>query len=133
MKPFTIAIALLIILAGCAQSPSGQTTSAKEIPIGAILILSGPGATWGTSSVNGAQMAIDEINSQGGVNGKQLKLIAEDTAGEPKKAIDAYHKLRNIDGTHIILGTTWTREGLPVAPLAAKDDVVMISPSLGVA
>jgi branched-chain amino acid transport system substrate-binding protein len=144
MKTSKVAIALgllLILITGCAQAPTGKASSKtargergeQEIAIGGILILTGPGASWGRSSLNGAQLAIDEINAQGGVNGKNLRLTADDTGGDPKRAIAAYRKLRDIDGAQFIIGTTWSRDGLPIAPIAAKDDVVMISPSLGVA
>jgi branched-chain amino acid transport system substrate-binding protein len=134
MKQILCIVLAAILIAGCAQQPTGQTTGATaEIPIGAILILSGPGAAWGQSSVNGAQLAIEDINDAGGIGGKRLRLITEDTSGDPKTAIAAYQKLRDSDDTQFIIGTTWSREGLAVAPIAAQDDVVVVSPSLGVA
>jgi branched-chain amino acid transport system substrate-binding protein len=101
------------------------------IPIGGIFILTGQGASWGEASRNGMELAIQDINAAGGVNGKLLKGIYEDDGSDPQKAISAVHKLTESDGARFIIGTNWSNTGVPVAPVAAAAHVVMISPSLG--
>lgn len=132
MKPNQIATALLILLTGCGGL-TGQVVQEGTIDIGVIAILTGPGGTWGESTVNGAQMAVDEINAQGGVNGRMLELSVEDSRNDAKTVLSAYRKFHDIDGISYIIGTSWSQEGLPLIPIASQDDVVMISPSLGVA
>lgn len=119
------AIILSLLLASCAP--------AQDIEIGVLVILTGPGATWGQSSMNGAQLAAEELNREGGVLGREIKLIAEDTKASPRTALSGYRKLRDASDVHYIIGTSWTTEALPLIPIAREDEVVMISPSLGVA
>jgi branched-chain amino acid transport system substrate-binding protein len=81
-------------------------------------------------------LAQDEINSSGGVLGKQFELQFEDTneAISAAQAVTAFRKLRASRNVKFFIGPTWTPAGLALAPIAGKmSDIVMISPSLGVA
>ncbi len=134
MRITHVAIALLCVaLTACSTVTEQPGNTTGTIKVGVLAILTGPGATWGQSEANGAQLAVDEINAQGGVNGKRLALAVEDSKDDPKTVVSAYRKLRDIDGVQFMLGTTWSTEGLPLVPLAKGDDVVIVSPSLGVA
>lgn len=104
----------------------------NEIKIGSILILTGEGAAWGEAAKNGIELAMEEINEQGGVNEKKLKVIFENDSSDPKKALSAFQKLTDVDKAQFIIGTTWSHVGLPLVKLAEQKKVVMISPSLGV-
>ena len=68
--------------------------------------LTGPGETYGTVSNQAKQLAVDEINAAGGVNGRMLELIVEDSKCSAQDAITAYRKLTDVDGVKIILGTS---------------------------
>ena len=72
-------------------------------------------------------MALDEINAAGGINGRMLELVVEDSKCSAQDAITAYNKLTNVDGIKIILGTSCSGAMLGVAPLAEKDGVVLFS------
>lgn len=118
---------IMLLIAGCTG------TQTDTIDIGAIYMLTGTGATWGLNSQNGANLAVEEINDAGGVNGKLLRIIYEDNQGDnPKAAVSAYHNLKR-HGIEFILGTTWSPSGVAVAPLACEDRTAMISSTLGVA
>ena len=67
-----------------AQNAPPQGVSATEITLGSIQDLSGPIAGFGKQSRLGMMLAVDEINEQGGINGRKLKLIVEDSAYDPK-------------------------------------------------
>ena len=89
--------------------------------------LTGPGETYGTVSVQAKQMAADEINAAGGINGRMLELIVEDSKCSAQDAITAYNKLTDVDGLKIILGTSCSGAMLGAAPLAEADGVVLFS------
>lgn len=123
-----ILVSLLVI--GC--SATGPTAQTEPIRIGSILILSGEGAAWGIAEKNGIDLAVADINSAGGLLGRKVEAIHEDDKYDPALAITAFRKLVDSDGAKIIIGTTWTRTGLPLVPLADAQEILMISPSLGV-
>ena len=74
-------------------------------------------------------MAVDEINEAGGINGRPLEIIIEDSKCGAADAITAYNKLTDVDGVKIILGTSCSGAMLGAAPLAEDDGVVMLSAS----
>jgi branched-chain amino acid transport system substrate-binding protein len=111
------------LLFGCTQ------TSTTEI--GFIGILTGQGSAWGEAAKNGATLAIEEINANGGVNGKLLSIDFQDDEGNVTKTVTTFNYLTDIKGINIILGPTWSNNGLPLIKLADEKKVLMISPSLG--
>jgi branched-chain amino acid transport system substrate-binding protein len=97
--------------------------------IGAMDAVTGIGESYGTVIVQAKQLATDEINAAGGVDGRPLKLIVEDSKCNGQDSITAYRKLTDVDGVKIILGTTCSGAMLGAAPLAEEDGVVMFSAS----
>jgi len=71
----------------------------QEVIIGVSAPLTGPVAALGIKAVNGMQLAVDEINNSGGVNGKQLKLVVEDDKCNADEGVHTVNKLLNVDGT----------------------------------
>ena len=98
------------------------------IKIGAVLCLTGSGAPYGEDALRGIQMAIDEINKTGGINGKKVQLIVEDNQTNPTISASATSKLINQDGVKVIIGAVTSSSMLASAPIAEKSKVVMISP-----
>ncbi len=97
--------------------------------IGVMDSLTGVGESYGNPIVNAKQLAVEEINAMGGINGRMLELIIEDSKCNAQDAITAYRKLTDVDGVRIILGTTCSGAMLGAAPLAEEDGVIMLSPS----
>ena len=95
--------------------------------IGVMESITGPGETYGNVAVQAKQMAVSEINEAGGVNGRKLELVVEDSKCGAQDAIIAYKKLTSVDGIKIILGTSCSGAMLGVAPLAESDGVVLFS------
>ncbi len=95
--------------------------------IGVMESLTGPGETYGTVANQAKQMAVDEINAAGGVNGRRLELVVEDSQCSAKDAIAAYNKLTDVDGVKIILGTSCSGAMLGAAPLAEADRIILFS------
>ena len=113
------------ILAGAALACGGD--AGDSFRIGVMESLTGPGETYGTVANQAKQMAVDEINEAGGINGRRLELIVEDSQCSAKDAIAAYNKLTDVDGVKIILGTSCSSAMLGAAPLAEADGIVLFS------
>jgi branched-chain amino acid transport system substrate-binding protein len=110
----TTLAALAVSGAALAQQ---QGVSKTEITVGTIQDLSGPLAGYGKAVRNGMLLRIDEVNEQGGVNGRKLKLITEDSGYDPKRAVLAAQKLVNQDKIFIMaahLGTAQNNAAMPV-------------------
>ena len=119
---------------GQAGSPAAVTAmpapaSQEPFRIGAMDALTGVGESYGNPIMQAKQMAVEEINAAGGVNGRMLELIAEDSKCAAQDAITAYNKLTDVDGVKIILGTTCSGAMLGAAPLAEAEGVIMLSAS----
>ena len=89
--------------------------------------ITGVGETYGNVAAHAKQMAADEINAAGGIRGRRLELILEDSKCNAQDAITAFRKLTDVDGVRIILGTSCSGAMLGVAPLAEENGVVLFS------
>ena len=123
-----IVFVLMSILAVAVMACGGEDgQQAGSFRIGVMESLTGPGETYGTVASQAKQMAADEINAAGGVNGRKLELIIEDSQCSAKESITAYHKLTDVDELKIILGTSCSSAMLGAAPLAEADGVILFS------
>ena len=121
---------LVIACGGDAEMDAEQDMEKAEKPpfrIGVMESLTGPGETYGNVAVQAKQMAVDEINAAGGINGRMLELIVEDSKCSAQDAITAYNKLTDVDGVKIILGTSCSGAMLGAAPLAEADGTILFS------
>ncbi len=107
--------------------PTKMMMETGPFTIGVMESLTGPGETYGTVALQSKQMAVDEINAAGGINGRMLELIAEDSKCNAQDSITAYKKLTDVDEVKIILGTSCSGAMLGAAPLAEKDGVILFS------
>lgn len=95
--------------------------------MGAISVLSGEGPAWGVNHQRGSLLAVDEINAAGGVAGKQVRVIFEDSpSGLARGAVTAYRKLTAVDKVRFILGPLTMDESSALLPLAEKDGVFLM-------
>ena len=107
----TVAFGVVAAIALAAAAPSGAAVatadvgvSSTEIVIGTHQDLSGPIKGWGVPVLNGMKLGVEEINAAGGINGRKLRLIAEDSAYDPKKAVLASQKLVEKDKIFAMVG-----------------------------
>lgn len=128
-----LVVVIVIVAVAAVLLIAQQKPTEEVIKIGSIGILTGNAADAGIASKNGIDMAIQKINSSGGIDGKRLTAVHEDSQADVKTAISAFKKLTEIDGIDIIIGTTWSNTGLALVELAKEKEILMISPSLGVA
>jgi len=116
----------LTVVAAVVTLPLVGLAQADTYRIGVMQALSGVGETYGTVQEKAIRMAVDEINAAGG---DQFELVVEDSKCNARDAITAYTKLSQVDGIKAIVGTSCSGAALGVAPLLAKDRVVLISGS----
>lgn len=105
------------------------TAAAEPLRIGAIFSLTGFGAEIGKEDLNGLIMAKEEINSQGGIAGRPVELIVEDSRSEQKTAVSAFNKLISIDKITGLIGPNYTEFTEVIFPLADQHRVPVIAPS----
>ena len=124
-KRAIVSIGLLPILALAVLScDRGED---EPLRIGVMESVTGPGETYGTVAVQAKEMAVEEINAAGGIDGRMLELVVEDSKCSAQDAITAFNKLTDVDGVKIILGTSCSGAMLGAAPLAEEEGVVLFS------
>ena len=128
MKKFNVVLlgaALLLTACGGAKETS---TEADVVKIGGIGPLTGPLAIYGVTSTNGSKLAMEEINKNGGILGKQVEYIVLDEKGDSTEAVTAYNKLVD-EGVVALIGDITSKPSLAVAEVAAQDNMPMITPT----
>ena len=110
-----------------APDPTAAPEDTGPFRIGVMESVTGPGETYGTVAVQAKEMAVEEINAAGGINGRMLELVVEDSKCSAQDSITAFNKLTDVDGVKIILGTSCSGAMLGAAPLAEKEGVVLFS------
>ncbi len=117
-----VAVLSLTLLAGCGNS------AATTWKIGGIGPITGDASEYGIAVRNGIQIAIDEINEAGGINGVQIEYNFQDDEHNAEKAVNAYNTLKDW-GMNILIGNVTTAPCLAVAPLTAADNMFQLTPS----
>ncbi|MGN0609035.1 MAG: ABC transporter substrate-binding protein [Oscillospiraceae bacterium] len=130
-------------LAGCNSSSSNEGTSegtdgagasaasgdfTGTLVIGGIGPVTGGAAVYGNAVKNGIQLAVDEINAAGGVNGIKLELNFQDDEHNEEKAVNAYNTLKDKD-MKLLIGTVTSNPCIAVAAETAKDNMFQLTPS----
>jgi branched-chain amino acid transport system substrate-binding protein len=114
-----------VIAAGIAK----PAIAAKEpIPIGYLPALTGPSSSTGIGINRGIQLAVQEINAAGGVDGRPLELITRDTQSDPTKAVNAAAELTRGVKVSVVFGPVNSGESLAVVPLLARTKTPQVHP-----
>lgn len=127
MKKFLamlLALAMTMALAACGGDDGAQSASGDAFKLGGIGPLTGDNAIYGTAAMNGAQIAVDEINAKGGM---QFTLEAQDDEGDGEKSINAYNKLLD-NGMQVLVGTVTSGACIAVSAVANEDRLLMVTP-----
>jgi branched-chain amino acid transport system substrate-binding protein len=123
-----IAIMLgIVLVVTFGMSFNGNVVSEETIKIGVVAPLTGGPAIWGQASVNLIQIAVDEINSQGGVEGRQIELIVEDGLCKPQPAVTSAKKLIDIDGVKFLLGGHCSPETVGIVPIVDESGIFLLA------
>ena len=133
MKKLIWIIIILAVIAGIwhvSSQESAGPVSGETIKIGAVLPMTGAGASYGEDQKRAIALAVEEINAEGGVRGIPLEVIYEDDQTDPKVTVSAAQKLINVDGVKVIIGGVWDHLANAIAPVIDQEKIVLISPSV---
>jgi branched-chain amino acid transport system substrate-binding protein len=122
----TAAVAAAVLAAAPALATQG--VGKNEIVLGSIQDMSGPLASYSKPTVNGMRMRIDEINEAGGIHGRKLRLIVEDSGYDPKKGVLAAQKLVQRDQVFAVVGSIGTAVNLAAMPVQFEKNVINFLP-----
>lgn len=126
LKLNLIAVAM-VLTAGAAMAQT-QGVSKNEITLGSIQDLSGPLAGFGKQVRLGMMLRVDEANEQGGINGRKFKLLVEDSAYDPRRAVLAAQKLVNQDKIFAMIGHIGTAQNMAAMPVQFQKNVINFFP-----
>jgi branched-chain amino acid transport system substrate-binding protein len=122
-----VSFAALILGAGQQAVAGDPGISPTEVTLGMWTPLTGPTALLGTSERDAIEIAIDEVNAAGGVNGRKIKLIVYDDAGSPQEAMTSVRRLTDQDGVFALIAGSTSGSTLPVIPLVNKSKIPFVS------
>ena len=128
MKHTLTLIAASLALASTAAMAQSQGVSKNELVLGSIQDLSGPLAGFGKQVRFGMMLRVDEANEQGGINGRKIKLLVEDSGYEPRRAVLAAQKLVNQDKIFAMVGHIGTAQNMAAMPVQFQKNVINFFP-----
>lgn len=111
-----------------AAGASSEASSGKVFKIGGIGPVTGAAAVYGLAVKNGAQIAVDEINADGGINGYQIEFNFQDDEHDAEKSVNAYNTLKDW-GVQVLMGTVTSAPCVAVADKTNADNMFQITPS----
>ena len=128
-KSFKILLTLMLalVLVGC--NGNGDSSSDDSIVFGFMGPLTGDYSIYGTTTKEGIDLALEEINASGGVLGKKLVLAPYDTKGDKTEAINSYNRLRDNDNMVALLGGTLSGDTLAIREIAIADGMPILTPT----
>lgn len=112
-----------LVLSGCAK------TESNTIKVGGIAPLSGAVAVYGVECKNGIDLAVEEINAAGGINGKLVEFVCEDDEGSPDKTVNAFKKLITKDHVKYVIGSLTSGCTQAITTLSQASKVVQLAPA----
>lgn len=117
------------LLTGCGAAGSGSGSSGDVIKIGANLELSGAVASYGQSIAKGIELGAEEINKNGGINGKKIEIIKADNKSDAAEATNAAIKLTSQDKVAAIIGAATSGDTVAQVQIATDNKTVLLTPS----
>lgn len=131
-KILSVVLAVAMItacFAACSKKDADKDTSTNTtFKIGSIGPLTGDNALYGLAVQHGAQLAVDEINAAGGINGVQIEFKMEDDQADTEKSVNAYNSLKDW-GMQMLMGTVTSTACIGVAEETYNDKMFMLTPS----
>ena len=123
-----LAVCVAMSMAACSPDANNDNGVVKDdaIRIGIMAPTTGDVALYGTAVTQGAELAIAEINANGGINGKQIEYKIIDEKGDVTEAVNAYKILKDY-GMNVLLGDVTSKPTIAVAELAAEDGIPMVT------
>jgi branched-chain amino acid transport system substrate-binding protein len=122
----TICCIFAAVIVGIGPAPN-KVRAEEPVKIGVLIPLTGSSAFGGKKELIGIQIAVDEVNQVGGVLGRKLELIVEDTESRPQAAMDGIHKLVDVNKVPVVIGCHNSSSTIPSATYAGSREVNQIS------
>ena len=132
----SIAIVILILviaIIGFNSSSTGLLSlggPTETLKIGIVATQTGVGAYHGEQEIKAVNLAVEEINAKGGINGKKIELIVEDSQSVPKEAVNAVNKLVNTDKVKFIVGDCWNDTTISFMQMTNDKKVIVVAPNV---
>lgn len=121
----SLAVVMAVSLTACGGNKAAKTDTFK---IGGIGPVTGNTAIYGLAVKNGAQLAVDEINANGGINGKQIEFNFQDDENDNEKSVNAYNTLKDW-GMQMLVGTVTSAPCIAVGAESSNDNLFQLTPS----
>lgn len=139
MVSLGLAVVMAVSMTACGSGSTAETTKAPEagsetpaeggvLKIGGIGPMTGGAAVYGIAVKNGAQLAVDEINASGGINGMKIEFKFEDDEHDAEKSVNAYNTLKDW-GMQMLMGTVTSTPCVSVAQKTHEDNMFQLTPS----
>lgn len=128
-KKWMVLLVAIMVLASMFTFTGCGGADEDVIKIGVIAPLTGEVSMYGIAVEEGAKLVAEQWNANGGIDGKQIEIIAYDSKADKTEAINSYNRLRDQDGIVALLGCTISGTTLSVAPIAAEDGMPMLTPT----
>ena len=125
---FVLAAAMALSLAACGNGSNGNASDGNTIKVGVIANTSGDSSQYGIAVSQGAKLYIKQLNEEGGINGKQIKVVEYDDKGATADAVNAYERMKS-DGVTAVIGAVLTNTTLAVADKTYEDNMPQITAS----
>jgi branched-chain amino acid transport system substrate-binding protein len=126
---WVLAILAVVGLVWWSAARDTEPAAGETVKIGAALGLSGQCAEFGEGERDAINLAAEEINDSGGIGGRSLKVIIEDTHCENRTTVSAIQKLINVDDVRALVGPTWGDSFQAAYPIINAQQIVSVSPS----
>jgi branched-chain amino acid transport system substrate-binding protein len=133
MKIYTVSVICAFFLCVSVTALNAHADEPKNkatYRIGVIYGFSGPAEKWSYYGKQGLELAKNQINESGGIDGRAVELIYEDNQTAPLQSVTAFQKLLNTGGVSAIIASNWSVLTNPLIPLAEKYKIVTISPTV---
>lgn len=121
-------VIIILIISARSQNNGSQDASKGPIKIGALLSLTGGASAWGENAKKGIELATEELNAAGGINDRQVEMIYEDTASDPKQTVSVFQKSVNVDRVTAIIGPLNQTETASVISLIEQTKTPSVAP-----
>jgi len=112
-------IILSLLIAGC------KVQEKEPVKVGAIYQETGTGSDWGARAIKGVNLAAEKINADGGIDGRKLAVIYEDSKSTPKDAVTAISKLIDVDGVKAVLSQQ-SSVVMALSPIANENKIILV-------
>jgi len=129
MKSTLKSLVFLTIITALTLAAGGCSRETDEIKIGATFPLTGDNASYGVHLRNAIEILKDKINASGGIGGKQIEVLYQDDANEPKQAVSNLERFASMSGLPAVIGSAGSNCTLAMAPVANRTKTVIVSPT----